>query len=524
MNFLKLAEEHGYQTRFLGPAISVKKLAAAIRINDPDFIALSYRLTPEALEKSLSALKEEIKKHKWQDKIFLFGGTPPAAEAARKTGLFDAVFSGQESEEEVVSFLEGKMREPRRAEIPPQNLVERIAFRSPYPLIRHHFGLPSLDQTISGIKEIALSEAVDVISIGPDQNAQESFFRPQKMKREQDGAGGVPLRKAEDLEAIFKSSRSGNFPLLRCYSGTRDLIRWAEMLLQTIHISWGAVPLCWYNQLDGRSNRTPLESIIENQRAMRWYAEHHVPLEVNESHHWSLREAPDSVAVAAAFLAAYNAKKTGTRHYVAQYMFNTPAGTSPAMDLAKMLAKIELIESLHCKSFQSIRQTRTGLARLCTDPDIAKGELAASSFYQMAIEPQVIHVVGFCEADHAANPSDVIESAKIVHGVIGHLSSDSKSLLNDSRINKRKEVLLEETRLLLQAIKSLPERKVEDPWSDPRTIAQAIKIGLLDAPHLCGNPHAAGQVFTQIRNGACVAVDLRSGKTLTEKERISRIF
>lgn len=524
LNFLKLAEEHGYQTRFLGPAVSVKKLAEAIRSNDPDLIAISYRLTPGALEKSLSALKEEIKKDEWQDKIFLFGGTPPTAEAARKTGLFDAIFTGKESEEEVILFLEGKKEAPGSKKRSPQRLVDRIAFRSPYPLLRHHFGLPSLDQTISGIRKIALSEVIDVISIGPDQNAQESFFRPKEMKKEQDGAGGVPLRKPEELETIYESSRSGNFPLLRCYSGTRDLIQWAEMLLQTINIAWGAVPLCWYNQLDGRSDRTPVESISENQRAMRWYAEHHVPLEVNESHHWSLREAPDSVAVAAAFLAAYNAKKMGTRYYVAQYMFNTPAWTSPAMDLAKMLAKIELIESLHDERFTSIRQTRTGLARLSTDPDIAKGELAASSFYQMTIDPKIIHVVGFCEADHAANPSDVIESAKIVLGVIGHLSSDSKSLLNDSRIKKRKEELLEETRMLLQAMKSLPDTKVEDPWSDSKTIAKTIKIGLLDAPHLCGNPHAAGQVFTQIRDGACVAVDLRSGKTLTEKERISRIL
>ncbi len=524
LNFLKLAEKHGYQTQFLGPAVSIKKLADAIRINDPYLIALSYRLTPEALEKSLAHLKEEIRKHRWQDKIFLFGGTPPAAEVARKTGLFDAVFSGQESVEETVSILKGKMKEPGREEIPPQNLLDRITFRSPYPLLRHHFGLPSLDETVRGVREIALSESVDIISLGPDQNAQESFFRPQEMKKEQDGAGGVPLRKPEDLEAIYKSSRCGNFPLLRCYSGTRDLIKWAKMLLQTIHIAWGAVPLCWYNQLDGRSNRTPLQSIRENQKAMRWYAEHHVPLEVNESHHWSLREAPDSIAVAAAFLAAYNAKKMGTRLYVAQYMFNTPAGISPGMDLAKMLAKIELIESLHDKKFTSIKQTRTGLARLSADPDIAKGQLAVSSLYQMAIEPRIIHVVGFCEADHAATPSDVIESAKIVQGVADPLSSDTKFLLNDSRIIKRKDELLKEAQLLLQAIKSLPSIGIEDPWSDPATIAQAIKKGLLDAPHLCGNRHAAGQIFTQIREGACVAVDLQSGKILTEKERISRIL
>ena len=45
---------------------------------------------------------------------------------------------------------------------------------------------------------------------------------------------------------------------------------------------------------------------------MKWYGGRDVPLEVNESHHWSLRDAPDSVAVAASFLAAYNAKHPGS--------------------------------------------------------------------------------------------------------------------------------------------------------------------------------------------------------------------
>lgn len=524
LNFLNLAKSHGYEILFLGPAVSLGKLEEAIKRHNPDVIALSYRLTPRVLEKLLTSLKKEVKKNEWQDKIFIFGGTPPAAEVARKTGLFDAVFGGQVLTEEVISFLKGHIEEAKQEEVPPQNLIDRIHFKAPYPLLRHHFGLPDLEQTIRGTREIALSEAIDIISLGPDQNAQESFFRPDEMKKEQDGAGGVPLRKPEDLETTYKASRCGNFPLLRCYSGTRDLVKWADMSLRTINIAWGAVPLCWYNQLDGRSERTPFESIRENQQAMRWYGEHNIPLEVNESHHWSLREAPDSVAVATAFLAAYNAKKMGAKHYVAQYMFNTPAGTSPPMDLAKMLTKIELIESLHEKNFKTIRQTRTGLASLSSDPDVAKGELAGSSLYQMALEPKIVHVVGFCEGDHAAMPSDVIESAKIVQGVIKNFSSESSSILNDSRIKDRKEELVEETKLLLLAIKSLFSGKVEDPWSDPRTIAQAIKIGLLDAPHLCGNPCAAGKVFTQIREGACVAVDLRSGKPLKETERIKRIL
>ncbi len=523
LNFLKLAERYGYETLFLGPAVSVEKISEAIKQHNPDLIAISYRLTPEVLKKLLIALKKEVEKNRWQDKTFIFGGTPPTAEVARQSGLFEATFGGLESPEDITSFLKGKAEKAKKDKIPPQNLVDRISLKGSYPLLRHHFGLPTVEATVKGAKEIALSETVDVISIGPDQNAQESFFRPDQMKKGQDGAGGVALRKPEELEAIYKATRCGNYPLLRCYSGTRDLLKWAEMSLKTINIAWGAVPLCWYNQLDGRSDREPVDSIAENQQAMKWYAEHKIPLEVNESHHWSLRDAHDTVAVAAAFLAAYNAKKMGITHYVAQYMFNSPAQTSPLMDLAKMLAKIELIESLHDKNFTSIRQTRTGLSCLSPDPDVAKGQLSSSCSFQMALGPKIIHVVGFCEADHAATPQDIIESAKIILGIIENFSLGAPQILDDPMIIRRKEELVEEAKYLLQALKNLAADKVKDPWTDPKTLAQAIQKGLLDAPHLAGNPYAAGRVITQIREGACYAVDPRSGKLLNEKERISRV-
>ncbi|UCE19694.1 MAG: cobalamin-dependent protein [Gemmatimonadota bacterium] len=524
LSFLNAAERYDYTTHFLGPATSIEKLTQAILDEDPDIIALSYRLTPEVLKELLVSLQKEIEEKSIGKKTFIFGGTPPAAEVARQSGLFDAVFVGGESPEEITDFLKGQVEEARQVEMPPQNLVDRIAHASPYPILRHHFGRPTVAETVEGAREIALSETIGVISIGPDQNAQESFFRPGEMKRGQDGAGGVPLRKPEDLEAIYAATRCGNYPLLRCYSGTRDLIRWAEMSQKTINIAWGAVPLLWYNRLDGRSERTPVESIRENQETMRWYAEHDIPLEVNESHHWSLRDAPDVVAVATAFLAACNAKKMGVRNYISQYMFNTPAKTSPSMDLAKMLAKIELIESLHDEHFTSMRQTRAGLTSLSTDPDVAKGQLAASCYYQLALEPKIVHIVGFCEADHAATPADVIESAKIVQGVLKNYFLDPLPMINDERIGKRKERLVEEAKHLLEAIRRIAPDEVDEPWTDPENLARAVKVGLLDAPHLCGNPHASGKIFTRVIDGVCVAVDLEKGNVLSEKDRISQIL
>ena len=524
LGFLKLAEERDYATVFLGPAISIRALVNAVIEHNPDIIALSYRLTPEVLKNLLEELQGQIAKNNWQNKKLIFGGTPPAAKVAEQSGMFSLVVSGAESTEKIFAFLEGKTERERRKEIPPQNLLERIQYAAPYPIIRHHFGQPTMEATIEGAKALALSETIDVFSIGPDQNAQESFFRPKEMKKEQDGAGGVPLRTADDLKTLYEITRCGNYPLLRCYSGTRDLVKWAEMSLETINIAWGAVPLFWYNQLDGRSDRAPADSIAENQEAMHWYGSRNIPLEVNEAHHWSLRDAPDSVAVAAAFLAAYNAKRAGVQHYVSQYMFNTPPRTSAAMDLAKMLAKIELIEALHDGSFTSIRQVRSGLASLDADPDIAKGQLSAATLYQLALEPQILHVVGFCEGDHAARPDDIIESVKIVRGVLKNHALGPLQLLGDEKIIARKEQLIEDANLILEAIKKIAKDECTDPWKDPATLAEAAKIGLLDAPHLCGNPFAAGKVFTQMREGACDSFDLNTGKRISEERRIAALL
>jgi hypothetical protein len=90
------------------------------------------------------------------------------------------------------------------------------------------------------------------------------------------------------------------------------------------------------------------------------------------------------VAAAAAFLAAYNAKKAGVKDYVSQYMFNNPRGTSPAMDLAKILAKIHLIEGLNDDDFHAYRDARTGLNSLPLDMDQAKGHIGSSIHTMMA--------------------------------------------------------------------------------------------------------------------------------------------
>jgi hypothetical protein len=97
----------------------------------------------------------------------------------------------------------------------PQTTLERIDWKFPFPLLRHHFGLPDFEATRNGIQQIAESGVLDVISLGIDQDAQANFFHPERQDPRRRGAGGVPVRTAEDFHTLYQAIRHGNFSFLR---------------------------------------------------------------------------------------------------------------------------------------------------------------------------------------------------------------------------------------------------------------------------------------------------------------------
>ncbi len=523
VNFLRLAEELGYKTIFLGPANSVSKVIDTIEKHKPDIVAVSYRLSPQSLVPVLDQLQERIfNLGKPRPEIWLFGGTPPTCEVAQKYSFFERFFDSSTLPTDVIDYLRGWTDDSGERAYPTA-LLDRLEFRRPYPILRAHFGLPSLEETLMGVREISLARCLDVISIGPDQNFQESFFRPEEMTVET-GAGGVPIRSQKHLALLRNHTRCGNYPLLRCYSGTRDLIQMAALLNERIQNAWGATPLMWYSELDGRSSRPLEEAIRENQRAMQWHGEYNIPFECNESHHWSLRDAPDSIAVAMAFLGAYNAKDAGVKTYIAQYMLNTPMQTSPRMDLAKMLAKIELIESLHSPTFISLRQIRTGLLSFPSNMPAARAQLASSIQTGMQLSPDIVHVVSYCEADHAATPSEVVESCQIASRVIHNSMLGLPLIIHDPVVQKRKAELISEAMILLKAIMSIEEEETGDPLTQPKALTKAVTSGLLDTPHFAADSIALGSIKTRIIDGACYTVDPKTLKPISESDRIAYLL
>jgi methylmalonyl-CoA mutase cobalamin-binding subunit len=517
--FLQIAESAGWRAIYLGPAVPVEDILKAARAEQADLVGVSYRLTPETGERLLAEFAEAADELHSQGVRFAFGGTPPVAERARRLGFFEAIFDGSQPAEAVLAYLKGQPGGAAGQAQPPQKTIDRILWKQPFPLLRHHFGLPDLQASEEGIRRIAAAGVLDVISLGIDQDAQENFFHPERQQARRTGAGGVPVRSKDDYRRLYAASRAGNYPLMRTYSGTDDFIRLAEMYLDTIKIAWCAIPLFWFNQMDGRGPWDLEGSIVEHQRVMQWYGERGIPVELNEPHHWGMRDAPDGIFVVAAYLAAYNARACGVGDYIAQLMFNSPPALSDAMDLAKMLAVLELIEPLAGPDFRIWKQTRTGLLSYPLDLAAARAHLAASIYLQMALRPQIIHVVGQTEAHHAATADDVIEACSMARRVIENALGGQPDMIADRQVRARQRQLVAEARLTLQAIRSLADASTPDPLTDPQTLAQAVKCGLLDAPQLRNNPFARGRLRAAPRDGAWVAVS-ENGALLSEKRRI----
>jgi methylmalonyl-CoA mutase cobalamin-binding subunit len=522
-NFLRLAEMAGWKTFFLGPAVPVERVIEIARREKASLVGVSYRLTPETGERLLGEFAEAADELRTQGVQFAFGGTPPVAEKARQMAFFDRIFDGSETPEDVLAFLKGQPDLAQAETTFPQSAIQRIQFKSPYPLLRHHFGLPTLEQTLRGIEEIAAAKVLDVISLGIDQDAQENFFHPERQNPRRRGAGGVPVRSREDYRALYQATRRGNYPLLRTYSGTDDFIALAEMVTETIQNAWCAIPLFWFNKMDGRGPWDLEGSIRQHQQVMAWYGRRHIPVELNEPHHWGLRDAPDSVFVAAAYLSAYNARAFGVQDYIAQLMFNSPPGLSDAMDLAKMAAVLRLIEPLSGPEFRIWKQTRTGLLSYPLDAPAARAHLATSIYLQMALKPDIVHVVSHTEAHHAATAEDVIEACKMARRAIENAVRGQLDLTSSPTIEARVGELVQDAQVILRAIAALAGDGVEDPWTDPETLTRAVTLGILDAPQLQNNPYGRGEIRSGIIGGACVSV--RSDQTLfSEADRLARFL
>ncbi len=496
--FSMLAKEEGYEVVNLGSAIPVTVMLDTVEKEDPDLVAVSYRLNREGAFQILRQFLFDLEERGLRKgRRFAFGGTEETCQVAVELDLFEEIFDGSENEILTRMYLRASKEELYEKQY-PQSLGERVDWKSPYPLIRHHIGLDSLEETIIEVEKLAESELMDIISLAPDQNCQQYYFEPEKMDHAQDGAGGAPIRAEDDWSRLFQASRRGNYPLVRSYAGTNELERFVELHYRILNNAWSAIPITWYSGLDRRSERPLEQAIEENLHAIQKAASLGVPVETNESHQWALRYCDDATEVVTAYIGAFLAKQLGVKEYVQQMMLMTPPGLSPKMDLAKQIAKMAWIETLEDESFRVFRMIRTGLLSCPADEDMAKGNLVFQMSYGMALEPDIVHVVAFCEAKRRAKAEEILESVMMVQQAVMMAQRGIPDPLADPEVYERAEELLEKGEEILRQVRLL------GPLNQPNTLVEAIRKGILDAPALKGFSVAKGAVETVIEDGKCI--------------------
>ncbi len=480
----------GHMAVKLGPAVPVEDVVNKIRESRPEIVAISMRLGDLHVDKLIAEFIEAAARHRLLPREsgirYAFGGLRPAANLVRAMtglplqedkfsspedrhydldevaenygdidafrGFFALVVDDFITMEELEAFARGEASVETKEEVQwADSLMARICQVRELegrPVIRAHIGIAaeSIEPTIEGVEMLAEAECLEIVSLAPDQPAQEylaKFIRGEEDPNQYlKGQGGVPIRSKEDLQRLKEATQRGNYPMTRIYSGTDELVELAKLYEGSFRMPFPAVPIFFYNELDGRGPISIRDGFDEHFEVMRWWASIDKPVEVNDPHQWQLRNSTDDLLVTDHVIAGAVALKMGIRDYIMQMMYDLPPGTSGLNDLAKFQGAYELLEPLTRHfDFHIIKETRGGLSDFPPNLDKAKGHLAVSTYWQMYMEPDIVHVVSFSEAHHEAKAEDVIESCDIVKQVFEDFARDKPDIWHDPRLISRKRRL-----------------------------------------------------------------------------------
>lgn len=584
----KIASLGGVQNVILPPSLDYKAFYDAIDKYRPHFIGLSYRqnenvaveelfkvvnyfattgLVKETdnvkiqfagLPKTIQILKDKI--HELPLKVYLCEASPIVLDRITETVDY---FEITQNREEIIRSIYDELV-PKGIEIfdqladeavrnddyknePPlaipsakacNDYITRIK-ESEMPVLRSHFGIPdkTIIPTVEGIKELAEARVLDEISLGSSDLSQRYFGHPEMFEILKND-GGVPYKDYSDLVALYQASRYGNIPGVKPYCHVTDLVNFVDQclsagMLKGVH---QAVPLYWFNELDGRGPAVVRESIKEHFAAVKKLASCGIPVEMNDPNQWSSRLAHDTVIVTSYALISAVMTMCGVDNMVLQMQFNKPKETGDYADLAKMSAGLEMARkiSLGRKNPASIfRETRTGIESLSADMNLAKWQLARSTFLQMCMNPHIIHIVSYCEANYAALPADIIDSSKLIRRAVRIFRANQEDIMKDVNspiVKERKEYLINESSYLVNEIAKLNPKyqpctieNVAQYVGDENVIASSIEKKYMSAPGIV-NPKYKGDFLTKpMKYGMINLVEnYNSPRIISEKERLNK--
>ncbi len=575
----------------LAPGKTIDEIAEAIKHYEPDFIGISYRLTPEIGVKEFTYILHKLeelglltKENGERRKIALAGlpktieilekkknilpcevflippETDPLAKAISVLDYFEVFGSRREKAlaqleeemfpyrikeldqlaEEVIAGEKYRLEPPLN--VPSEKAKVSLTYRyeeAGRPLIRTHFGIPSdsIYPTVEGIKVIADAKVVDEISLGSSDLSQRYFGRPEEFENRKND-GGVPYKDYDDLVMLFKATRRGNYPSIKPYAHVYDILNFIDICIEAGMLigAHQAIPLFWFNELDGRGPLSVSESIDEHILAVKKLAKLGIPVEMNDPNQWASRYAHDTLIVADYALITAVMVTSGVKDRIYQFQFNKPVETGDLADLAKMSAAIEIsnIIAQYKPSSKMWKQTRTGIEYLSPDMEKARYQLARSTLLQMIIDPQIIHLVSYCEADHAATPEDIIESSQIVRRAIRLFEENKPDLIkymNDPIVLERKEHLIKEASFLLEEIAKLNPlytgchlSELAPYLANNDTLKKAIKTGYMAAPGIMHPSYRQEHLLTKpTKYGFIDAIDFETYKVLSEEERLNQL-
>lgn len=585
-NASKIATLGEVGSYILPPSLGYTAFYDAIHKYKPRFIGLSYRqnenvavhelfkvvnyfyssglIKPEddvkiqfaGLPKTIEILKDKI--HELPLKVYLCEASPIVLDRITETVDY---FEITQNREEIINSIYEELV-PKGIEIfdqladeavrndnyknePPlaipsakacNDYITRIK-ESEMPVLRSHFGIPdkTIIPTVEGIKELAEARVLDEISLGSSDLSQRYFGHPEMFEILKND-GGVPYKDYSDLVALYQASRYGNFPGVKPYCHVTDLVNFVDQclsagMLKGVH---QAVPLYWFNELDGRGPAIVRDSIKEHFAAVKKLASCGIPVEMNDPNQWSSRLAHDTVIVTSYALISAVMTMCGIENMVLQMQFNKPKETGDYADLAKMSAGLEMARkiSLGRKNPASIfRETRTGIESLSSDMNLAKRQLARSTFLQMCMNPHIIHIVSYCEANYAARPADIIDSSKLIRRAIRIFRANQEDIMKEANspiVNERKEYLINESSYLVNEIAKLNPRYQKCPLEmiaqyvgDEDTIASSIEKKYMSAPGIINEKYKGAFITKPMKYGMINLVDdYNNPRIITEQERL----
>lgn len=408
---------------------------------------------------------------------------------------------------------------------------------SKFPVLRSHFGIPADDimPTVEGIKELAKARVLDELSLGSSDLSQRYFGHPEKFA-ELKNDGGVPYKDFDDLVLLYQASRYGNFPGVKPYCHVTDLVNFVNQclaagMLRGVH---QAVPLYWFNELDGRGPAIVRDSIREHFACVRELARHGIPVEMNDPNQWSSRWAHDTIIVSSYALVSAVMTMCGVQNMVLQMQFNKPKETGDYADLAKMSAGMEMASRIargRKRPAPIFRETRTGIESLSADMNLAKWQLARSTFLQMCMDPHIIHIVSYCEANYAAKPADIIDSSKLIRRAVRLFRDNKEDILKEVNVpivTERKDYLIKETTFLLNEIAKLhplyepcPLESMAQFLGNEDVIASSIEKKIMTAPGIINHKYKGDFLTKPLKYGMINIIDDYSNpRIITEKERL----